>query len=475
MSRPSAAFVGLVAALTLAGGCGRRKPAGGDAAADAPRPDSGPQEVAPEAAREASGDTPIEDDAGVADAMEAGDAATNVADAASVDATDAEPADGAFRSGPHPALPQIRNHGGPVIAHPVLTAITYAGFDLRETAEEVVAQIGGSDYWTAATLEYGVGPATARPPIRLAETAPATIDDFQIQTWLSSRLDGTHPEFGTPTESSIYVVYFPTGTTVTNATLASCVAFGGYHASVWIPQGGPSGTNVAYAVVPECEGKTGTKLSLEGSTSHQLVEAATDPFGTTNSPGIAWSDVDDDHLVWQALLGGGEVTDLCQLLYSSVIIPFPYAHAVQRSWSNAAARAGHDPCAPAYPGEVYFSAAGVLPDAVTFRWGGVDRTTKGVRIAVGESRTIDVQLWSDAPPVLGPWTVKVNDVTPLLGGPADSLAFAWGSEGTTGTNGTTLRLTITVLKAAGNARGQAFMLTSDAGPRHEWFGFVGQP
>ena len=49
-----------------------------------------------------------------------------------------------------------------------------------------------------------------------------------------------------------------------------------------------------------------------------------------------------------------------------------------------------------------------------------------------------------------------------------------GAEGATGTNGTTLHLTITVLKAAGLAAGQAFMLTSDAGPQHEWFGYVSQ-
>jgi hypothetical protein len=97
-----------------------------------------------------------------------------------------------------------------------------------------------------------------------------------------------------------------------------------------------------------------------------------------------------------------------------------------------------------------------------------------VRIAAGDSRTVDVQLWSDDTPVLGPWTVTATDMTPLLGGAADSLAFSWGAEGATGTNGMTLHLTITVLKAAGPAAGQAFMLSSAAGPRHEWFGFVGQ-
>jgi hypothetical protein len=308
--------------------------------------------------------------------------------------------------------------------------------------------------------------------VRLAGPAPATIDDLQIQSWLVSRLDGTHAEFGTPTQDSLYVIYYPLGTMVTNATLQSCTSFGGYHSSVLVPEGDAGGTNVAYAVVPECMGKSGYQASMETSTSHELVEAATDPFGTTSTPGVAWSDVDEDHLVWQVLLGGGEVTDLCQLLSLNVMQPFPYGHLVQRSWSNASARAGSDPCAPKFPGEVYFSAAAVLPDSVTIHVGGVDHTTKGVRIGVGASRVVDVQLWSDAEPQLGPWTVTAMDMTPLLGGPSASLSFSWDK--TSGTNGTTLHLTIAVLKPAGPVGGQAFMLTSDAGPRREWFGYVAQ-
>jgi hypothetical protein len=487
-------------AVVLAGACGRLKPplvggrdaAGGDAdAAGEAAPDRG---VGADTAPADGALGPVTDghveraDAGneVAEVAHDGAASDTVAalpDAALADAPPSsetgippspDPADAAasdaFVMGPHPTPPQVRNQGGPVLDHPVLTAITYDGYDLRSTAEDVIATIGASDYWKAATSEYGVGAPTVRAPIHLAETAPALIDDLAIQSWLAARLDGTHPEFGTPTQNTVFVIFYPTGTTVTNATLQSCQAFGGYHGAVGIGAGGAQA--VPYVVVPECSSSAGLAATMEASSSHELVEASTDPFGTVTRPGVAWSDVDADHLVWEALLGGGEVTDLCQLLYSSKIIPFPYAHLVQRSWSNAAARAGHDPCVPGYPGEVYFAAAGVLPDTVTFHSGGLDHQTKGVLIDVGASRTIEVDLWSDAPPVLGPWTVSAIDMSPLLGGPADSLAFAW--DATTGTNGTKLHLTITVKKAAGLAGGQAFMIQSDAGPRHEWFGFVGQ-
>jgi len=89
---------------------------------------------------------------------------------------------------------------------------------------------------------------------------------------------------------------------VTNATLNSCTGFGGYHSSVWLPAPAPEGTNVAYAVVPQCASTGGTLFAVETSASHEIVESATDPFGTTKSPGAAWSDVDDEHLVWQLVL-----------------------------------------------------------------------------------------------------------------------------------------------------------------------------
>jgi hypothetical protein len=450
MSR--AARVGALAALALTIGCGRTKPAMDAAAAV--------EASAPEAAPEVS-DAPLDADTPAVD----GAAAVDVGDAV------AETVDPDFVPGPHAAMPQIRNQGGPVIAHPVLTAITFAGYDLLNVAEQIISSIGVSSYWRATTSEYGVGAATAGPPVRLATPAPATIDDVEIQSWLASMLDGTRPELGAPTQDSIYVIYYPATTTVTNATLKSCASFGGYHGSVWIPQGDASGLNVAYVVVPECEGSFGMSTSTQMSSSHELVEAATDPFGTTKIPGTAWSDVDEDHFVWQVLLGGGEVTDLCQLLSRNAMVPQSYGFAVERSWSNAAARAGRDPCVPAWP-DVYVSAAAVLPDVVTLHAGGFDHTTKGVRIAVGASRTVDVQLWSEVQPPPGTWTVTATDMTPLLGGPADSLTFSWDAN--RGTNGTTLHLTISVQKPAGPVGGQAFMLTSEGAARHEWFGYVAQ-
>ena len=81
---------------------------------------------------------------------------------------------------------------------------------------------------------------------------------------------------------------------------------------------------------------------------------------------------------------------------------------MQRTWSNKAAPAGHDPCVPALPGEVYFNAAPVLNDNITVDVIGQTSRCKGVKIAVGETKTIEIDLFSDAA-TGGPWTVAVQD------------------------------------------------------------------
>src|SRR6185295_4092727 len=94
------------------------------------------------------------------DARDASDADVKTGDVAGDrSAADAADGGGAEDSDAGAALlspfPRVRNQGGPVLAKLVLTAVTYDGYDLRAAAEDVVATIGTSDYWNAATTEYG--------------------------------------------------------------------------------------------------------------------------------------------------------------------------------------------------------------------------------------------------------------------------------------------------------------------------------
>jgi hypothetical protein len=365
----------------------------------------------------------------------------------------------------HPAMPQVESSGGPVLASPVFTSITFPKYDLTSVVDALISTVGSTPYWTAATSEYGVGPGSSAMPVHLTEPAPGTIDDFAVSAWLAAKLDGTHPEFGTPTSNSLYVVYYPSTTTVTNPGLGtSCVDFRGYHNDVQLSGGLWSGLDVAYAVVAECA-FTALGMSVldtvTGVTTHELAEAVTDPQVSSNP---AFSEIDFDQVVWSDLSHGAEIGDMCERLPGSFFTPPSYPSVVQRMWSNTQGGLGHDPCQPAPANEVYFNAAPVLTDDVD------NGSTKGVLIALHQNKTVEVDLYSDGP--MAPWTVSAKDTfLDLLGG-GPYLSFSW--DATTGSNGTKLHLTITPL-APTQFGGEPFVIEStDGTSKHLWFGYVAQ-
>jgi len=118
--------------------------------------------------------------------------------------------------------------------------------------------------------------------------------------------------------------------------------------------------------------------------------------------------------------GATENGDLCAVgVGQNYFKPPSYAHTVQRGWSNKAAAANQDPCAPSVASTPYFAAAGVFPDTVKVLVQFQQRTTKGVIIPVGQSKTIDVQLFSTAP--VGTIVVKAVDFAAAQGGTANPL------------------------------------------------------
>jgi hypothetical protein len=130
---------------------------------------------------------------------------------------------------------------------------------------------------------------------------------------------------------------------------------------------------------------------------------------------------------------------------------------IQRSWSNAAAKAGKNPCVPA-PSAPYFNSIPVL-GPVTLAYYGSQVHTKGVQIPVGGKATIDVQLYSEAP-TAGPWTIKAWDYEEYFGAnPRLKLSLDKDS----GQNGDTVKLTIEVLKGNKALGGEIFILESNLG------------
>ena len=136
--------------------------------------------------------------------------------------------------------------------------------------------------------------------------------------------------------------------------------------------------------------------------SHELVEAATDPFPLSNP---AFGIEDHADIVWAVINGGGEVGDMCAFNDDAYFVPAGSTYMVQRSWSNAAAKKMQNPCVPYANTAPYFNSFPAL-DMISYT---SDKfMTRGLQIPLGQSRTIDVNLYSNAP-TKGPWTVTAFD------------------------------------------------------------------
>lgn len=357
--------------------------------------------------------------------------------------------------------PQCIHSGGPVLASPTMIPVVFQGDDPATVATivDLATHVAGSDYWRATTEEYGVGPLAVHSTVEIAEQLPAKISPAQIEAWLRDRLNADDPALPAPLDGAIYTLFYPKGVSVEDAAGgASCATYSGYHASVALDVAHGS-KSVAYAVIPRCVEFFGRSEleTLTSTTTHELIEAATDPYAAV-AP--AYYDIDPPHAYWVYVFGGGEVSDMCNLpIDANVTLPgTPYE--VQRSWSNAAALAGRDPCVPTLPGRVYFNASPVLPDDLVVASG---VTSKGVRIPEGGTRTIAVRLFSEGP--TAPIKVIPEDWGELNGGPKELELTLDEPEGL---NGQTLHLTIRVV---GAKPAQLFRLSSTDGT--QWTGWIG--
>ena len=292
---------------------------------------------------------------------------------------------------PKPTFPEVQTRGGSVIKTPKVMAIVYPGDELATQITDFNKKIAASTYWKDLGAEYGVGPMTARDTITLTETAPTAIASSAIETWLKTKLSGATPEFGVPDPDTLYAVYYPATTTITMDGFGgdpgvSCKGYGGYHFEIAV-----GSTKVGYAVLPRCSDIN----ELTVAASHELYEWATDPFPQTKA---GYAKLDDAHWAWQAAFIG-ELGDLCTYLDRDYLRPAEIGYQVQTMWSNKASLAGKYPCAPK-PGAAYLQGITTAEDSavVPSQFPGTpDITTKAVRVKAGQSRTVDMLVYSDQP------------------------------------------------------------------------------
>jgi hypothetical protein len=338
-----------------------------------------------------------------------------------------------------PYIGQLANQGGPVLKKPEIVTVTWNSDPNAATFEQFGDVIGASQYWKAVTSEYGVDLAVSRAAnhVRITTAAPKSLSETDIETFIGSRVTTAGSGWPAPTENSVYILYIPAQTQVLLEGQETCgQGVGGYHSDI-----SAGGRSLAYAVVPQCGDVNDSTLSA----SHELAEAATDPYPQTKP---AFSGFKPEHLAWDVFQTfESENGDACEFYQDAFLgagetdLPF----AVQRQWSNARGAAGHHPCVPA-PAVPYFNIAPLQMEDFTADLssiGGGRSKTKGYVVGLGETKSISLGFYSDQ--ARSPWRITAIEggIVPLLG---DNGSVSLTLDRTMGQNGEKANLTIKVNK-----------------------------
>lgn len=332
------------------------------------------------------------------------------------DADLSTPPDMAFPIAVQAPLPTVPNQGGPVLAHLKLVTVTFPSFAFESQAEEFGTWVVGSSWLTDVGTEYGIGSGTASNVV-LPSAAPSQIDVAGIDSLLTGAITAGTLSYD---DSTLFIIYFPTSTTLTDNNTYNCASYHGTYTPAYHTESG-SAYSFPFAVIPTCsEIKPGV---LQMAAAHEIIEAAANPHVWSN-PGYTFSRGDD---WWQT---GGEVADICN---AAVTVD---GHQVTRVWSNHAASTSKNPCVPAAP---YYS---MLPSPLTGS------------APAGGTVNFTVTGWStDAIP---DW--KVYTLPGVFGGPQ----LTGNLDVTTLNNGGTGHLTVTVAANARSGDSGTLLLYSSA-------------
>ena len=217
-----------------------------------------------------------------------------------------------FVEAAHAAPLAIPSGGGVVLASPKIAVVTFADYSFADSIEAMADFVPTSRWLAAVSSEYGVGAPSVVAKVRLADPAPVFASATAFAAWITTQ---------SLPAADLYAFVFPKGADFTDPQIgALCNDFSGYHDA--------QNTSYTFAVIGTC----GDVDQLERVFSHELVEAMTDPFGT----GFA---ARDPELPFSYAFGG-ELADVCDGVAREGDFVF------SRSWSNAAAAAGRDPCQP---------------------------------------------------------------------------------------------------------------------------------
>jgi hypothetical protein len=353
--------------------------AGPDATADGA---DGGGDLSPDTGADAGADVPTDlaPDGGA-------DAAPDAVADALIDAP-ADAGEGGAADGFVPAAQQavvVPDRGGPILDHPRVVIITHADDPDRATRQAAMQAIATSDWLVTVGSEYGVTGGSVQKTVELSGNSPDAVSNQEVQIMLESGIqDGTFPRAPDGSlKNMVYAVYYPAHTTITTDNLVSCDGFGAYHNAGYV-----DGQPFSFLVIPRC---TGAQFGLtddandEWSVSHELIEAATDPYPL--DPAYTWTFGDRVPQVYAEI---SELADLCE--QQAPVIENGLT--LTRVWSNAAAMAGTgDPCVPVpQPAGVYYGTSVNVADAVP-------------DVRPNDHATIHLTAFSEGP--AAPWQVEL--------------------------------------------------------------------
>lgn len=227
----------------------------------------------------------------------------------------------------------LKYFGGPVISHVKVYGVFWGdGVDARTKAEigPYFANILDSGYmdwlseYDTPTQRIGRGRFAGSMTIEPLNKS-AALTDAMIQIELDGQIAaGRLPKADA---DSLYMIYFPAGISISIESERSCSSFCAYHEGFKSPR---DGSAVYYGVMPVCRtgcGFGGSAFdSLAIVSSHECIEAVTDPFPTPgDNPAFpqAWNTEK-----------GQEIGDLCAG-GSSTVSGHGRVSPVQWQWDNS--------------------------------------------------------------------------------------------------------------------------------------------
>ena len=289
-----------------------------------------------------------------------------------------------FMTFAHTALPVIDGHEKRVLPSAQIVTVTFPGYAHTAEVEAFGDFIGGSAWLKTVGAEYGVGPATHKQKLVWPSASPDRYTDQDLRKMLTTAIsDGTLPAPTAGANALAILVYVP-ATSILDATAAGggviCLQ-GSFHTAGGLFTAGyhesflaPDGTRVPYAVIGDC---TSELDEITEAATRELIGMITNPYEVDNT-GYLFETVPTDP--WLFNLDNGEVGYFCS---GEQTHADEGGFTLHRSWSNAAAKAGQEPCVPVPADDVYTN---VSADPETL-----------VSAAPGTTLSFQLTGWSTAP------------------------------------------------------------------------------